>query len=67
MLLAGDAAARLTAADPARFRAVDLPLLAPVVAVWAREQIPPGARFRPGGPMPNYVRSSDGEAPRRPA
>lgn len=65
ILLAGDAAPRLLTGDPPPFRALRLPALAPAVAAWARSVIPEGARYRPGGPPPNYVRPSDPEAPRR--
>ena len=65
-LVAGDAAPRLMAGEAPGFRAVELPALAPVVAAWARAVIPAGARYRPGGPTPNYVRPSDPEAARRP-
>lgn len=66
-LLAGDAAARLAALDPSRFRVVETPCLAPAVAAWARSVIVPGAGYRAGGPAPNYVRSSGAEAARRPS
>ncbi|HUD71636.1 MAG TPA: tRNA (adenosine(37)-N6)-threonylcarbamoyltransferase complex dimerization subunit type 1 TsaB [Dongiaceae bacterium] len=65
-LLAGDAAPRLLAGEAVRFREIAIPALAPIVAAWARAVIPPGARYRPGGPTPNYVRPSDPEAARRP-
>jgi tRNA threonylcarbamoyladenosine biosynthesis protein TsaB len=41
------------------------PDLAPAIALWAGEAIPPGARYLPGSLGPNYVRPADAEAARR--
>lgn len=46
-------------------RWIDCPPLAATIALWAAARIPPGAPYRPGGPVPNYVRPSDAEAARR--
>jgi tRNA threonylcarbamoyladenosine biosynthesis protein TsaB len=41
------------------------PLLAGPLALWGERVLPPGSRYQPGQPRPNYVRPSDAEAPRR--
>ena len=63
--VAGDGAEGIVARAPDRLRAAAVAPLAPILAAWAAATIPPGTPFRPGGPVPNYVRPSDGVPPRR--
>jgi len=62
--LAGDGAASVLAGAPDRLRSIPFTPLAPILATWASRTIPPGTPYRPGGPIPNYVRPSDGTPPR---
>jgi tRNA threonylcarbamoyladenosine biosynthesis protein TsaB len=64
-LVAGDGAPAIVARAPDRLRAAAVVPLAPFLAAWAAWTIRAGTPFRPGGPVPNYVRPSDAILPRR--
>jgi len=65
----GDAASTVGRAAREEGRDVQVieswPLLAGALALWGCRTQPPGARYLPGQPPPNYVRPSDAEASRR--
>lgn len=63
----GDGAERVRSFAPDRLRTVPHGPLAPVLAAWAETALPAGTPYRPGGPVPNYIRPSDGGTPRPPA
>jgi len=44
---------------------IEHPPLAGAIAAWAAARIAPGALYRPGSLVPNYIRPSDAEAARR--
>jgi tRNA threonylcarbamoyladenosine biosynthesis protein TsaB len=63
VLVAGDGAARVVAAAPDRLTEAPPRPLAPILATWASHRLAEGAPYHPGGPLPNYVRPSDGTPP----
>jgi tRNA threonylcarbamoyladenosine biosynthesis protein TsaB len=63
VFVAGDGAARVVAAAPDRLTEAPVAPLAPILATWASHRLADGAPYRPGGPLPNYVRPSDGTPP----
>ena len=63
VFVAGDGAARVVAAGPDRLTEAPVAPLAPILAAWAVDRLPEGTPYRPGGPLPNYVRPSDGTTP----
>ena len=65
--LVGDGAALVRSFAADRLHEVPYGPLAPVVAAWAHAAIPAGTPYRPGEPLPNYIRPSDGETRKGPA
>jgi len=63
VFVAGDGAARVVAAAPDRLTEAAVAPLAPILAAWAAQRLAEGAPYRPGEPLPNYVRPSDGTQP----
>ncbi len=63
VFVAGDGAARVVASGPDRLIEAPVAPLAPILAAWAVHRLPEGTPYRPGGPLPNYVRPSDGTTP----
>lgn len=59
--LVGDGADLVRSFAPDRLNAAPSGPLAPVLAAWAEATFPAGTRYQPGGPVPNYIRPSDGE------
>ena len=63
VFVAGDGAARVVAAAPDRLAEAPIAPLAPILAAWAAHRLAEGSPYRAGGPLPNYVRPSDGTPP----
>jgi len=63
VFVTGDGAARVVDAAPDHFIEAPAAPLAPILAAWAVRHLPEGTPYRPGGPLPNYVRPSDGTPP----